>query len=144
MDFTGLQEVSIEIVMSYSFFLGIEAKSSADLQIPLDKETRKKGYEHFLSIEDKIRKGGEERFVYSVLVEKGLLFKRKKYEKRTNIVKYPGIRSMYLNEKAVTPAFVQKTREDIINRLKKSLAVYVESITPYFNMTARQTIDSKY
>lgn len=139
LDFSKLPSLNPEITISYGFFFGVDnITSQEDLNVPRSAEWRKRAYTHFRSVEQKIRKGGQLEFSHTVQVEKGLIFKKTVNQTVTNVIQYPGIRSMYINNEQVTDHFAQNTRSCILSLLHGPLEDYVESITPYFNMTARQ------
>lgn len=144
LNFANLPTVNPEIGFNYKFFFGIDNTiRDADLTAPRDAAWRQKAYKHFLAVEQKIRKGGELKFTHTVKVEKGLIFKRTVDKNVVNVVKYPGIRSMYINSDQVTEQFAKNIRGNILQLLREPLEDYVESITPYFNMTARQRMNNK-
>lgn len=144
LDFSKLPTVNPEITILYGFFFGVDnITSQADLDVKRDAVWRRKAYEHFGSVEQKIRKGGQLEFRHTVPVEKGLIFKKIVNQTVTNVVKYPGLRSMYINDKQVTIQFAKDIRRSILELLHEPLEDYVESITPYFNMTARQKMGNK-
>lgn len=136
--FSGLKEVKVSILVTYSIFAG---EYIDDATLPRDKQTRQKYYQHFLSCKDLICKGGKLNFPYTEAIEKGWIFKQTKNITRDRYVTYDGIRSMYINANAATPAVAEQTRKDILARLEKPLEDFVESITPYFDMTARRVMD---
>ena len=141
--FTGLGSVQVEVAPG-TYFFGIDFKSKDQLTVPLNRQTRAEVYRQFLEKEQKVRKGGSQTFEREDPVEKGFsIFRRTVLEKYWVKYEYPGIRSMYINDKAVTPTIAEKTRGDIIRILNAPLTDYVETITPYFNMTARQEMEAK-
>lgn len=142
-DLSKLPKVNPEIIFAYSFFFQ-DLITRDNWNIPRDIAYRKHAYEHFISIENKVRKGGTITIQYSENVEVGALWWR---HTATRIVskkeEYCGIRSMYLNDTEVTPVFAKEARDYVKKLLHNPLKDFVESITPYFNMTAQQSMDSK-
>lgn len=142
-DLSKLPKVNPEIIFAYSFFFK-DHITRDNWNVPRDIAYRRRAYEHFISIEDKVRKGGTITVQYSENVEVGALWWR---HTETRIVsqkeEYCGIRSMYLNDTDVTPEFAKETRNYVKKLLHNPLKDFVESITPYFNMTAQQSMDSK-
>lgn len=142
LDFSGLPPVELSISYSYNFFFGVENLTNGDLAVPRDVIWRKKAYEHFLNTENKIRTGGELKFTHVVQVKRGIgPFARMVDKTTTNVTKYAGIRSLY--ETGITDNFANSIRSQICQLLHGPLEDYVESITPYFNMTARQKMGNK-
>jgi len=141
LDFSNLDGIQVGITFDYRFFLGT-GEDPLDLTIPRDKAYRNKCAKHFEGLHDKVTKGGTVGIPMVVPVEKGLFFKRTEYVKQNVAFKYPGIRAMYLCDNGITPAFAGATRDSIIGLLQEPLTDYIESITPYFNMTARQNINN--
>lgn len=135
-DFSGLKSVVVTISLNYKFFTGIYIEDDYELDMPRDAQVRRKSYQHFLSIKEKVLKGGSIYLTHSRSGIIGVIFGN-----RTTEVKYPGIRSYY--ERDITMKVAEDTRSDILEVLEKPLADFVEKITPYFNMTAQQSMDSK-
>lgn len=142
LDFSKLPSVEVSISYSYNFFFGVDNLTDGDLTVPRDAAWRKKAYDHFCNSQNKIRTGGELKFTHVVQVKRGFgPFKRMVNQTTTTVTKYDGIRSLY--EKGLTDSFVNSVRSQICLLLHKPLEDYVESITPYFNMTARQKMGNK-
>lgn len=139
LDFTKLPSISVDISYYYAFFFGLDKWTAADSSIPRDTDWRSKARSHFLRVESKIRNGGQLEFSHIVPVEKGLIFKKIVNKTVTNVLKYPGLRSCY--ENGITVEYAGFIRKQICQLLHEPLEDYVESITPYFNMTARQKIE---
>ncbi len=139
LDFAKLPFMSVEISYSFRFFFGLDKWTAADSSIPRDADWRSKARSHFLRVESKIRNGGQLEFSHIVPVEKGLIFKKIVNKTVTNVLKYPGLRSCY--ENGITVEYAGFIRKQICQLLHEPLEDYVESITPYFNMTARQKIE---
>lgn len=139
-DFSGMKNMVITVTLDYTFFTGLHTTDDT-FGVLRDYQVRQQCYQHFLHIKEKILKGGSIYVTHTVPVERGLIFKRTEYENRRTEFKYPGIRSFY--EKEITMKVADETRKDILKVLEKPLADFVERITPYFNMTAQQSMDSK-
>ena len=139
LDFTKLPSIIVNISYSYAFFFGVDNLTAADSSIPRDADWRSKARSHFLRVESKIRNGGQLEFSHIVPVEKGLIFKKIVNKTVTNVLKYSGLRSCY--ENGITVEYAGFIRKQICQLLHEPLEDYVESITPYFNMTARQKIE---
>lgn len=136
--FSSLEGVNVSI--SWNCVVCFNNAEAADKTALRDEAWREAAWRELVKPETEkiIRTGGSVSFTKIVPIEKGLFHKRIVNEPRTVKYTYSGIRSMYLNDKAVTDEVAQKTRGDIIKLLHDPLKDYVEMITPYFNMTARR------
>lgn len=147
--FNGLDNVKIEIdpIFLYCCAEGNTFNSNQELQNYInagrEKPWRKQMFNRLLSAERRAKEGGEFCIYAPVTIERGLFFKRYDQEIRKQSWCYDGIRKMYLNDNAVTSKVADSTRNDIMKRLHAPIKEFVESITPYFNMTAQQSMDSK-
>lgn len=130
-DFNKKHGIAVIIQLNLEFFTGLD-----EPDIPRDVQVRHQCYRHFLSIKEKILKGGSIFITHSRSGIIGAIFGDQNIE-----VKYPGVRSYY--EKGITMEVAEETRDIILEALTEPLTDFVESITPYFNMTAQQSIDSK-
>ncbi len=104
-----------------------------------DRAWRNTALNRMKGLERSAKKGCDYFYYSPHPVERGVfIFRRTEVEIGQTKDSYQGFRKMYLNENAVTLEVAQKTRKKIIDQLQDPLKDYVESITPYFNMTARQ------
>lgn len=146
-DGLGKTQVNIDDPFRYCAMEGNTFKDDQDLQnflnAPRDKDWRRKIVVRLRNAEHRVRNGGEFSFNVPVTIEKGLIFKRYEQEIRKQSWKYDGIRKMYLNDNAITRDVAVRCRTDIMKRLHAPIKDFVENITPYFNMTAQQRMDSK-
>lgn len=142
-DFASLSGVVVTIKSSWSFFFGFltsnEDKSSIITDEILDKKRdqawRKRAYQNFLEMEDKIRKGGNNRISFEYEKEHLLGLWTSTETGYTN-VSYEGLEAMY--KESITDAVSENIRKDVLAELNEPLKEYVERITPYFQMTARE------
>lgn len=140
-DFSELKDAEITIKMQTDFFFG-NALYNSEYNQPLTKAKRNECYRSFLNKKEIIRNGGSYNYEYNVSVEKGFFTKKTVIEKRTRFMQSKGIRGMYDNPTGITPKYAASVRDEVIQILREPLKYYVESITPYFNMTARQSMDT--
>ena len=141
-NFKSLSGVKVSIDFDVMFFFGFltsnEDKSYIITDEILDKKRdqawRKRAYQNFLEMEDKIRKGGSNRISYQYEKEYllGLLTSTKTGYANTS---YQGLETMY--KEGITDAVSEKIRKEVLKELDEPLKEYVEMITPYFQMTAR-------
>lgn len=148
--FENLEEIklTIDIAFGYCFMEGNTFRDEEDFQnffrIKRDKSWRVQMLQRLRSAEQRVRKGGTFGLKQYVTVERGIWpFRRYEQELQSGSLKYVGIRNMYLNDGAVTKKVAVRTRNEIMKRLHVPIKDFVESITPYFNMTAQQSMDSK-
>lgn len=146
-DGLGKTQVKIDDPFRYCAMEGNTFKDDQDLQnflnAPRDKDWRRQIVIRLRNAEHRVRKGGEFSFNVPVTIEKGLIFKRYEQEIRKQSWKYDGIRKMYLNDNAITRDVAVRCRTNIMELLHSPIKDFVENITPYFNMTAQQSMDSK-
>ena len=139
--FSGLGELKVTIIFNGPIFTG-DRTITESRSAPRNQQTRQQYYQQFLANEQLIRKGGSKSFTYTEEVPRRWPFTGTRLVTKVQNIEYPGIRSMYINDNAATLAVAESTRKDILKRLEAPLEDFVESITPYFNMTARQTMDA--
>lgn len=142
-DFDSLNGVVVNIIRDWIFFFGSlisnEDKSAIITQEFLDKKRdqawRKRAYEDFLKMEAKIRTGGNNSIAYQYDKEHLLGLWTTRETGYAN-VSYDGLKAMY--EKSITDDVSKKIRNEVLEKLNEPLKEYVEIITPYFQMTARE------
>lgn len=140
MNWASLQGVIVWIIFGTRFFLmpaSFDGPLDFDISKKCNYDHRQKTYATFCSFEESVRNGGSRQISYREQVEKGVwMFKHKEWESRTRTLTYDGLRSSY--ESGIPLAKAEDIRKEILAMLAEPLKDYVESITPYFNMTAQQ------
>lgn len=143
LDFSSLSGVQVTISTSHAFFFGNltmgESKeyiiSDESYEKKRDKEWRQRAYQNFLAEEQKIRKGGGIEIPY--YYKKEHLFGLYETQEKTDVpVSYDGLEHM--EKEGITEKVAEKIRKEVLEQLHTPLKEYVEMITPYFNMTARE------
>lgn len=140
-DFGKLSEECPEMAFDYSVFCGQNLMNEQARQLPRNKEYRKNAYQNFLNSEEIIKHGGKTEILVEIPVRYGVLGKKVKLEKRLLLKEYQGIRPTYGS--VISEQYAEKIRNEIKLLLKEPLMDYIEYITPYFQMTAHQHLDSK-
>lgn len=142
LDFSALQGVQVTINAGTDFLFGpmTAAESSGTVlsvdstKMKRDKSWRLKAYQNVLTMEHKVRNGGSNTCTYTYIKHRPII--GSKQVTASTSVDYPGLDSMYRTR--LTDTVVQGIRGEVLALLKEPLKEYVELITPYFNMTARQ------
>lgn len=140
--FSALKGVLVTINCNHAFFFGqltsnetpSEILSDNSFKMKRDKSWRLKAYQTVLAMEHKVRAGGSNSYTYTYIKHRPIIGS-KQVTASTNI-DYPGLDSMYRTR--LTDTVIQGIRGEVLALLKEPLKEYVELITPYFNMTARQ------
>lgn len=134
--------VAVHIIPDFAFMTNPGIAYENGMTAKRDQRWRQEAYNSFLGLEDKIRNGGERRYTRQIPVEKGIFNKHIEYVNKTITLNYQGIRSFYMKD--ISSEFLDAVRKEIVHDvLIPALEEYVETITPYFNMTARKEREDK-
>ncbi len=139
-DFSALKGVCVTIESAAALVFGqMTANECSNAVFSMEsyekkrsKAWRSEGYENLLHLEQTIRGGGSLNVTYTY-TKKGLLGTKQKTGVKT--VSYKGLDQMYRD--GLTDRVTEGIRNDVLALLEEPLKEYVETITPYFNMTAR-------
>lgn len=143
-NFDALQGITVTIFVDWSFFFGKGMEpafntvgvTEEEYEKTRNQQWRQHAYQEFLSLENKVRKGGTISLPYLAKEKTGWLSKNEVTVTKYKDYEYKGIRSCYVEKLDGTCA--ANIRNEILALLDEPLKEYVEMITPYFNMTSRR------
>lgn len=139
-DFSALTEGTVGIPIDYAFFFGKLTSgeelnvilSEAGLDVKRNQAWRDKAYRNILQMEDKIRKGGSNKYSYRYM--RNRIFLSPIEDTGNTTITYEGL-EVILGKK-ITDSVVQGIFQKVLSLLEKPLKEYVESIPSPFNIGA--------
>ena len=135
-----MTEGTVGIPIDYAFFFGKLTSgeelnvilSEAGLDVKRNQAWRDKAYRNILQMEDKIRKGGSNKYSYRYM--RNRIFLSPIEDTGNTTITYEGL-EVILGKK-ITDSVVQGIFQKVLSLLEKPLKEYVESIPSPFNIGA--------
>ena len=106
------------------FFNNFKEFQDFSMTTPIGYALRQKMFDCFKERKNRIREGGSYSYSYGFL------------NWRSKSGSYEGLRNAYASK--LTEEVVQRIRKEVVELHREPLEAYVESITPYFNMTSKK------